>query len=93
MMYRTNNASMKVQKPTGASSLFDSSNDNYEVVEEVDPENMIDQYSTITNTMNKSYNAYSDYNKKVKTYYANNNLTSDPDIIDKKILDANFDNW
>jgi galactokinase len=70
---------------------MDSSNDDYKN-DDVDTKAVTDEYHVITNTIKKSFDAYSNYNERVKQLSEKNNNV-EPDYINKTILDSKFDNW
>lgn len=95
LLYYQNNKDIYDQRnaalASGDKSIMDPSNDDYDLATQ--EEVLTDQYHIITNNIRKSFNAYAKYNNKIKTYYKERNITTNPDVINEEILDKTYDSW
>jgi len=83
---------MDNNKPAPQQPLLDPSNDN-NVVVKVKEESMED-YDTITKTIQSSFASYSNYNLTMNNYYKNTfSGRSNPDPIDVSVLNPDNDDW
>jgi len=91
-MYKSQQDSMDNNKPAPQQPLLDPSNDN-NVVVKVKEESMED-YDTITKTIQSSFASYSNYNLTMNNYYKNTfSGRSNPDPIDVSVLNPDNDDW
>ena len=73
-------------------SLMDKSNDD-ETQQIVDEEQLIDEYESITKTIQQSFAGYKDYNMRLSNYYKERQLEGTPDQMDPSVLTRENDDW
>ena len=90
--YQQQKAQRDMQKKNSANIYMDSKNDDIvgnNIKKAVTDE---DDYETISTNITNSVAAYQELNNKLETYYKDKNKST-PDIIDKHVIDSNFDNY
>ena len=95
-LYRMNQDSLDELAPSKqlGVSIMDRSNDNADDYEtNVNDEQLIDEYESITKTIQQSFSGYKDYNKRIENYYKERQLEGKPDMMDPSVLNRNNDDW
>jgi hypothetical protein len=92
--FKSNNSERKaIFGSVSTNPLNDPSNDNEVYDNNVVSEDLPDQYSVITKSIQDSFAKYKAYNEKTTAYYNNVKDAAPPDLMDPNVLLPSNDNW